>query len=787
MELYAFNPGPLDDSVLYDQEKHVSSAVWEGQERGALRCHEHTSKLDQWALTSKQIELIERAGFGYLRFIPAISLDNPLISALVERWRRETNTFHLTVGEMTVTLEDVAYLLGLAIDGEPVIGVTYTTCDAVCQRFLGKAPDRGYTSGGMVKLSWLKECFSRCPEGASMEDIKRYTRAYLLYLVGSTIFSTTTGNKVPVMYLPLFEDFDRSGKYAWGAAALGFLYRALGNASLRSQSTVSGSLTLLQCWSYHHLNIGRPKLTQDSLYDNFPLVLRWKGKQSGPTSNRDITFYRKALDSLKPTDVVWVPYRDVDPRMIPDDIASSTILGRSKTMLICFDKAERHLPDRCLRQYSLGQLIPEAVERWERKSRGVDGGVDLSGKMESELKEWSERHLHIVQGEQDVDASKYMHWYLRITRRFVGRPIPLASEFQRMNTTLREVAHIADTMSLQGLDNEQIHSVTRIRYIVHECLRDQAGSIVTVASSPTENENYGKRGRGKEKVRRKGTGKRRRKDDVDQFQEDSRDDNLIPTYAATGVEYMQHHVYPTVRMINHQQPPDANDGSLDEEQIDDSQLCISVNEVGDAQICLTENEVGTSLPPSAVDSAYGSEEHCEPSDQDAKDDVVVAGANTGNQEDYCEPSDQDDALVDDGVSVAIMGNQEEHCEQSDQDAMVDGGVAATNISDQDEHFQPSDQDIKVVDDVIDLPNLGNEDELCQPSDQDVKVEDDVDVPNLASEEDHCQPSDQEAKVDDDDQGTSCVGTENNSSAHPQVANSSHESGTDVSKQSDNGI
>ena len=31
MELYAFNPGPLDDSVLYDQEKHVSTAIWEGQ------------------------------------------------------------------------------------------------------------------------------------------------------------------------------------------------------------------------------------------------------------------------------------------------------------------------------------------------------------------------------------------------------------------------------------------------------------------------------------------------------------------------------------------------------------------------------------------------------------------------------------------------------------------------------------------------------------------------------------------------------------------------------------
>lgn len=147
---------------------------------------------------------------------------------------------------MTVTLEDVAYLLGLSIDGKPVIGFTYTQCDAVCLNFLGKVPDSGYTSGGMVKLSWLKETFSRCPEDAPVEDVERHTRAYLLYLVGSTIFSTTTGNKVPVMYLPLFGNFEEAGKYAWGAAALSFLYRALGNASLKSQSTISGCLTLLQ-------------------------------------------------------------------------------------------------------------------------------------------------------------------------------------------------------------------------------------------------------------------------------------------------------------------------------------------------------------------------------------------------------------------------------------------------------------------------------------------------------------------------------------------------------------
>ncbi|GFP80828.1 serine/threonine-protein phosphatase 7 long form homolog [Phtheirospermum japonicum] len=392
MDYYATNPGPVDDSILYDQDKHVSAAVWEGQERGALRCHEHTSKLDRWLLTDKQIEL---------------------------------------------------------------------------------APVTGYTSGGMVKLSWLKETFSECPKNASVEDVECRTRAYLLYLIGSTVFSTTTGNKVPVMYLPLFEDFDEAGKYAWGAAALSFLYRALGNASLR-----------------------------------------WKGKHSGPTSNRDVVFYRKALDSLKPTDVEWCPYANISHTVIPEDILNQLILGRSKTMLICFDKAERHLPDRCLRQFGMHQTVPEEVQRWERKTRGVDGGVDLSGKMEAELSEWTNRRFHIVEAEEDLDEGEYMNWYLRITRKLVGRPIPISSEFQRMSAALRDIAQVADTLSTHGMDDQQIQSVTRIRYIAHECLRDHSGSsTLLVANSEDE---VGKKIRGKERVRRRGAGKRRRKEDPDE-------------------------------------------------------------------------------------------------------------------------------------------------------------------------------------------------------------------------------------------------------------------------------
>ncbi|KAK7287524.1 hypothetical protein RIF29_00805 [Crotalaria pallida] len=617
---YVANPGPIDGSVLYDQDKHVSTAVWDGQERGALRCHEHTSKLDQWTLTPKQIELVEKAGFGYLRSIPAISLDNPLISALVERWRRETNTFHLNVGEMTVTLKDVALLLGLAIDGEPVIGITYTACSSVCEKYLGRVPESGYTSGGMVKLSWLKEFFFRCPEDAPIKVIEQHTRAYLLYLLGSTIFSTTTGNKVPVMYLPLFENFERCGRYAWGAAALAFLYRALGNASLKTQSTISGCLTLLQCWSYFHLNIGRPKLNLDLMHDRFPFVLRWKGKQSGPTANRDVVFYRKALDSLKPCDVEWLPYRNLDSMLIPEHIKSTLILGRSMTMLICFDKAERHLPNRCLRQYGMLQSIPDDVERWERKSRGVDGGVDLSGKMESELNEWMHRLRNIVDGDDGVDENEYMDWYLGITRKFIGRPISLSSEFQRTNAGLRDIAHIADTFSTKGLDPQQIESISRIRYIAHECLRDQIGPVMVSSSPHVE---AGKRARGKERVRRKGAGKRLRKDGAVQYNAVSEDEQ--PQFYGTAIGVDQLHLTLIDREIAHAElcPVDSavNPVQLihadDDEEEENLQLCDANIEVDQSDLCYATGEQNN-VPDDGVATEVNHEELKHSDDEDIK-------------------------------------------------------------------------------------------------------------------------------------------------------------------------
>jgi len=45
------------------------------------------------------------------------NISHGFVCAMTERWHGETSSFHLPVGEMTITLDDVACLLGIPIIG----------------------------------------------------------------------------------------------------------------------------------------------------------------------------------------------------------------------------------------------------------------------------------------------------------------------------------------------------------------------------------------------------------------------------------------------------------------------------------------------------------------------------------------------------------------------------------------------------------------------------------------------------------------------------------------------
>jgi hypothetical protein len=69
---------------------------------------------------------LARAGFLDIALVVVCGLpvlDGQLLSALVDRWRSETHSFHLPCGEMTDDMQDTTMILGLPLEGLLVSGI----------------------------------------------------------------------------------------------------------------------------------------------------------------------------------------------------------------------------------------------------------------------------------------------------------------------------------------------------------------------------------------------------------------------------------------------------------------------------------------------------------------------------------------------------------------------------------------------------------------------------------------------------------------------------------------
>lgn len=158
------------------------------------------------------------------------------------------------------------------------------------------------------------------------------------------------------------------------------------------------------------------------------------------------------------------------------------------------------------------------------------------------------------------------------------------------------------------MDDQQIQSITRIRFVAHECLRDHVGSSAMVV--PNSDDYMGKRVRGKESVRRKGMSKRRRKDEPEEY------------YAAS---------------TNTQTP--IYSSAVD---VDQGHVCYIDNEVDPQHLCLPAN-AGDALPGMncPVDGArddYTTDEIDEPEYQQAAEDADENQLSHGQGESPCEPN-----------------------------------------------------------------------------------------------------------------------------------------------------
>jgi len=141
---------------------------------------------------------------------------------------------------------------------------TYPSLDAVAATDLlvdSLRVDRGVATvetrhcrGGHVRLSWLREMYE---DVCTRRQWTMAARAYLLHLVGCTIFADKSATSVSVSYLGLFVDLRHTGGYSWAVAALTHMYEQLGDGSYANTRELAGYVTLFSSWIYEHfMSIG---------------------------------------------------------------------------------------------------------------------------------------------------------------------------------------------------------------------------------------------------------------------------------------------------------------------------------------------------------------------------------------------------------------------------------------------------------------------------------------------------------------------------------------------------
>ncbi|KAL5138213.1 Protein MAIN-LIKE 1 [Glycine soja] len=211
--------------------------------------------------------------------------DKGLLYAFVERWHKETSSFYLPIGKMTITLNGVASLLHLPITS------AFHTFDAIDVEQLLEVSrqdakdETGQCRGAYVRLAWLRDIYrSKC-------DTRQWTlvaRAYLLHLIGCALFAKKSVIHISVVFLDAFCDLNQSRGFSWGAVALVHMYDNLNVAFKHTTKHLTGYITLLQCWIYEHF----PTIANIIIDEDY------------------LTTYHKRLDRVMPDVVCWIPYGD---------------------------------------------------------------------------------------------------------------------------------------------------------------------------------------------------------------------------------------------------------------------------------------------------------------------------------------------------------------------------------------------------------------------------------------------------------------------------------------------
>ncbi|WVZ64940.1 hypothetical protein U9M48_014383 [Paspalum notatum var. saurae] len=366
---------------------------------------------------------------------PRFSYDFSLLAALVDRWRPETHTLHLTVGEMAPTLQDVSYLHGLPLRGDAMgpTDVGQGWRDDLLDRF-GRV-QRSSTAQAYREFApthtdgppkwWILQF----KVSATEYEVARHLEAYVLWLMGWVMFCSSADSFVPKHLLP-FARYVADGpleaipQFSWGSAVLAATYRGLCTSCLKSSEAepiFGGCPLLLQLWVHERFQIGRPAIVH-SPYEAY-IVDNVDGPTMGSLwcdrrfayahvqTRKSYPDFVGQFDVLRDDEIRWEPTLwSRAPEGLSPLCVRDAEYWRTRSPLVFDIYVEEHAVHRVLRQLGMFQeivvprsLLPPHVHWFTRQGQSV--GQLWAPRLAEFVAKWTTALDHVVlEGRPHDDA-----------------------------------------------------------------------------------------------------------------------------------------------------------------------------------------------------------------------------------------------------------------------------------------------------------------------------------------------------------------------------------------------
>nr|XP_051211485.1 protein MAIN-LIKE 1-like [Lolium perenne] len=340
-------------------------------------------------------------------------------------------------------------------------------------------------------------------------QITRSLEAYLMWLLGKTMFMDNHGNTISARYIPIAQEIaeapeaEHITQRSWGSAVLAATYRGMckGCQLILQGSGIVGCPLLLQLWSWARFPIDHPEISggswpTDELYDadridmpTFGSLWTWRKRCFGHNQLRNCyPAFTEQFDLLLESDVNREPYsEDHHDEAYPGGISNMC----TRDWAYCMTKAkiifdifmEDMSQQRVMRQFGQRQLIepppptvplPPRVHAYNRKGANKIAAHRYSS--------WLHTSRSELTTELQDDAAQYASSLS--SGPLLGRCEHHATFARRLEDKLRRIyATLTCTRSSDVVEYQAAHRLLRPSLQVHQ-LRHGTRPRMEVPPSP---------------------------------------------------------------------------------------------------------------------------------------------------------------------------------------------------------------------------------------------------------------------------------------------------------------